>query len=147
MEENQTSLSELKEVLKETLETRGCLGQIKARIRAEIFSALDDQSIPKPELSNENLILNELIREYLEYNGYRHALSVFLPESGQPTEKAFPRSFLSSELGVREDARFTQIPLLYNILFILQQRRENNAKGAQEDRELDTQGPVQEIEG
>lgn len=31
------------QVLKETLETRGSLGQIKARIRAEIFSALDDQ--------------------------------------------------------------------------------------------------------
>jgi hypothetical protein len=35
--------------------------------------------VPKPKLSNENLIINELIREYFEYNGYRHALSVFLP--------------------------------------------------------------------
>lgn len=35
--------------------------------------------MPKPKLSNENLIINELIREYFEYNGYRHALSVFLP--------------------------------------------------------------------
>nr|CCA23819.1 PREDICTED: similar to predicted protein putative [Albugo laibachii Nc14] len=143
MEENQTSLSELKEVLKDTLESRGALGQIKARIRAEIFSALDDQSIPKPELSNENLILNELIREYLEYNGYRHALSVFLPESGQPLEKPFPRSFISSELGVRDDAQFTQVPLLYNILLILQQRREKSLKGAHETPKgnvLDAQG-------
>lgn len=37
------------------------------------------QDVPKPKLSNENLIINELIREYFEYNGYRHALSVFLP--------------------------------------------------------------------
>lgn len=30
-------------VLKETLENRGVLGQIRARVRAEVFSALDDQ--------------------------------------------------------------------------------------------------------
>lgn len=30
-------------VLKDTLEARGSLNQIKARIRAEIFAALDDQ--------------------------------------------------------------------------------------------------------
>ncbi|KAF1334834.1 Lish domain-containing protein fopnl, partial [Globisporangium splendens] len=92
------NLSDLKDVLKDTLEARGSLNQIKARIRAEIFAALDDQDVPKPKLSNENLIINELVREYLEYNGYRHALSVFLPESGQPTEKPFHRGFLAAEL-------------------------------------------------
>ena len=30
-------------VLKETLENRGVLGQIRARVRAEVFAALDDQ--------------------------------------------------------------------------------------------------------
>lgn len=30
-------------VLKETLENRGVLGQIRARVRAEVFGALDDQ--------------------------------------------------------------------------------------------------------
>lgn len=30
-------------VLKETLENRGVLGHIRARVRAEVFSALDDQ--------------------------------------------------------------------------------------------------------
>lgn len=30
-------------MLKETLDARGSLSQIKARIRAEIFAALDDQ--------------------------------------------------------------------------------------------------------
>jgi hypothetical protein len=36
--------------LKETLEARGSLGQIKARIRAEIFAALDDEVIPRLSL-------------------------------------------------------------------------------------------------
>ena len=63
-------------VVKDTLENRGVLGQIKAKLRAEVFSALDDQSEARPPLSNENLLINELIREYLEYNSYKYASSV-----------------------------------------------------------------------
>lgn len=63
-------------VLRDTLEKRGALGQIKARIRAEVFNALDDQSEPRPPLSHENLLINELIREYLEYNKYKYTASV-----------------------------------------------------------------------
>lgn len=65
-------------VIKETLENRGSLGQIKARIRAEVFSALDDQSEVKPPLSNENMIINELIREYLDFNKYKYSSSVLV---------------------------------------------------------------------
>lgn len=62
--------------MRETLESRGVLGQLKARIRAEVFSALDDQREPRPPLSHENLLINELIREYLEFNKYRYTASV-----------------------------------------------------------------------
>lgn len=65
-------------VIKETLENRGVLGQIKARIRAEVFNALEDQSEEKPPLSNENLLINELIREYLDFNKYKYSSSVLL---------------------------------------------------------------------
>ncbi|KAL3995987.1 heterogeneous nuclear ribonucleoprotein F/H [Sarotherodon galilaeus] len=70
------TITELKCALRETLESRGVLGQLKARIRAEVFSALDDQREPRPPLSHENLIINELIREYLEFNKYRYTASV-----------------------------------------------------------------------
>lgn len=63
-------------VLKDTLEKRGALAQIKARIRAEVFNALDDRSEPRPTLPRENLLINELIREYLEYNKYKYTASV-----------------------------------------------------------------------
>lgn len=65
-------------VIKDTLDNRGVLGQIKARIRAEVFNALDDQSETKPPLSNENMIINELIREYLEFNRYKYTSSVLV---------------------------------------------------------------------
>ena len=46
-------------------------------------------------MSHENLIINELIREYLDYNQYKHTLSVLLPETGQPAER-IERSFSES---------------------------------------------------
>ncbi|KAJ6655945.1 hypothetical protein lerEdw1_004530 [Lerista edwardsae] len=96
------TVRELKAVLKDTLEKRGVMGQIKARIRAEVFNAMDDQSEPRPALSHENLLINELIREYLEFNRYKYASSVLTAEAGQP-EIPLDRDFLVNELNIVED--------------------------------------------
>ncbi|NWR84161.1 FOPNL protein, partial [Furnarius figulus] len=102
-------------VLKDTLEKQGALAEIKARIRAEVFNALEDQSEPRPPLSHENLLINELIREYLEYNRYKYTASVLTAESGQP-EVPLDRQFLAKELNVVEDASGKSVPLLYGII-------------------------------
>ena len=36
------------------------------------------QSVAKPQLSQDNFLINELVREYLDFNGYKHASSVLL---------------------------------------------------------------------
>lgn len=108
------SIEELKSVVKETLQTRGVLDQIKARMRAEVFNALDDPSGSKPELSNENLLINELIREYLEFNKYNYTASVLQVESGQPSQP-LDRHFLAQELNVLEDKDTASVPLLYSL--------------------------------
>ncbi|CAB1344565.1 unnamed protein product [Coregonus sp. 'balchen'] len=109
------TITELKCALRESLESRGVLGQLKARIRAEVFNALDDQSEPRPELSHENLLINELIREYLEFNKYRYTASVLTAESGQP-EVPLDRQFMANELKVVEDPSSRSVPLLYGLL-------------------------------
>ncbi|XP_041838991.1 lisH domain-containing protein FOPNL isoform X1 [Melanotaenia boesemani] len=109
------TITELKCAVKETLETRGVLGQLKARIRAEVFSALDDQREPRPPLTHENLLINELIREYLEFNKYRYTASVLTAESGQPKDP-LDRQFLADELKVSEDASSKCVPLLYGLV-------------------------------
>ncbi|XP_021553992.1 centrosomal protein 20 isoform X5 [Neomonachus schauinslandi] len=81
------TVAELKAVLKDTLEKRGVLGHLKARIRAEVFNALDDESEPRPSLSHENLLINELIREYLEFNKYKYTASVLISDDHRRTEK------------------------------------------------------------
>ncbi|XP_063078508.1 lisH domain-containing protein FOPNL [Engraulis encrasicolus] len=110
-----SSITELKCALRETLEARGVMGQLKARIRAEVFKALDDQSEQRPPLSHENLLINELIREYLEFNKYHYTASVLTAESGQP-EVPLDRQFVANELNVVEDPVAKTMPLLYGLL-------------------------------
>lgn len=114
------SINELKEVLKETLEERGVLNEIRAKVRAEIFNSLNEQSREKNQSkqpSNENLIINELIREYLLFNNYNNTLSVFLPEASQPIKPPFDRNYISKKLKVLEDRNTKELPLLYGLSF------------------------------
>ena len=111
------SINELKEVLKETLEEIGTLSQIRAKIRAEIFSTLNDTPPSRPDLSNENMIINELIREYLTFNGYQHTLAVFLPESGQPVNPPMERRDITRQLKIVEDRKSQELPLMYGLTF------------------------------
>jgi hypothetical protein len=48
------------------------------------------------------VLLNELFRDYLRFNGYNATLSVFLAETSQPPEPALDRVFLAKELGITE---------------------------------------------
>ncbi len=126
-------IEDLKSVLKETLENRGVLSQVRARIRAEVFNALDDQTEPKPSLSNENLLINELIREYLEFNKYMYTNSVLTAETGQPKDK-INRDFLKQELNIQEDAGTASVPLLYGIVsHFLQGRNGPKTRGISAD--------------
>lgn len=49
------AINDLKDVLKETLESRGVLQQIRARIRAEIFNSLHEDPQEKQQLTMGSL--------------------------------------------------------------------------------------------
>ncbi|BFZ03278.1 hypothetical protein BsWGS_06316 [Bradybaena similaris] len=106
---------DLKEVLKEILENRGSLDEIKARLRAEVFAALDDPAEVKPTLSSDNLLILELIREFLEYNRCKYTASVLVSEIGLP-KVPLDRDFLRHELNIVEDAPSRAVPLLYGLV-------------------------------
>jgi lisH domain-containing protein FOPNL len=99
------SLEYFKKTLKMKLNERGALNRIKAQIRAEIFNTLQSEQASSTKTTDdsiivEQLLINELIKEYLEWNGYNHALNVFLKESNQQKELS-QRKFLESELGIK----------------------------------------------
>lgn len=47
-------------------------------LMAFVNSLFNLQSEPRPSLSNENLLINELIRDYLVFNKYKYTESVLL---------------------------------------------------------------------
>lgn len=111
------TVAEFKSVIKRTLQECGALDRARGLIRAELYKAIRDETLTSPpHLSNENLMINELIREYLDFNGYRDTMSVMLPETGQPVVPAFSRSFLARRLHLPETPETRRVPLLYVML-------------------------------
>lgn len=109
------SINELKEVLKDHLEEKGILNEIRSSLRAEIFKSLNDEKTAPKSLTKENIIINDLIKEYLEFNNYNHSLSVFESECGNPKEK-LDRDILSKELNVVENKNTRVVPLIYSLV-------------------------------
>ena len=89
---------EIINALKETLQRTGTLDTIRAQLRADVFQCITEclpslsasksapstqSSLPAPPI--ENILINEIIAEYLAFNGYQHTLSVFASETGNPS--------------------------------------------------------------
>ncbi len=115
------TINELKEVLKEHLEDKGVLNQLRTSLRSEIFKTLNDQNQEAPRPSNENYIINELVKEYLEFNNYHYTSSVFESESGNDKE-GLERQFIANQLKIVEDSNTKQLPLLYSLVYGLKKQ-------------------------
>ena len=145
------TFDELTAALKETLDRRGALRQIRASLRAEAFAALHNAAEQmeeenqesdasgtsrRPPLRPENAVINELIRDYLEFNGYLGAASVLEVEAGFAgggnDDRELSREMIKLELGVIENDNGVKskkagtkkkIPLLYGIIEVLKRRK------------------------
>ena len=122
-------LMELKDIVSQTLETKGVLGSIRAQLRAAVYTAIDEQEMQKGiHLENpraariheteEGRLLCSLVREYLEFYDLDHTLSVFLPECLQNTSEYEGRETLASKLQLRSyvDEPSEKSPLLLTLL-------------------------------
>ncbi len=112
-----TNVNDLKAAIKDILQSNGTLDKIRAEIRESIYHAIETNDQVKPKLPEENLLINELIREYMHYNGYYHSASVFISESGQPEDSPLDRNFIAKELNVIENNTSKNIPLLYSLIY------------------------------
>lgn len=110
------STAELKAAVTNSLENSGKLEQLRAKVRAGIYEALESPQDAALPLSRDNLVINELFREYLMFNSYRNTLSVLLPEARQPQTAPFDRQMLADMLGIKEDSNTFQVPLLYALV-------------------------------
>ncbi|CAJ1035314.1 putative FOP N terminal dimerization domain containing protein [Leishmania utingensis] len=110
----------LKAAMRESLEANGTISHLKAELRAAIFERLSDvttsgdgRNVVNPPVPPENMVINELIKEYLTFNGLEHTLAVFQLEARSPDSQV-PRRVLASELNMA--AAPSSVPLLYAML-------------------------------
>lgn len=68
---------------------------------------------PKPP--DEVLLINGLIKEYLEWNGYLYTLSVMTTEASMSNVRK-TRADMCAEVGVKDDEKSLALPLLSNII-------------------------------
>ena len=120
------SMEKLTSSLKESLINKGILNEIKAHMRQEIYNILDndnDNDInQKPKLTKENIIINELIKEYFNFNGYKFSSNVLQSEVGQTNN--LNRNDIIRELNIIENENNKNKPILYNILSGLQNKND-----------------------
>mmetsp|Transcript_33276 Transcript_33276/g.33894 ORF Transcript_33276/g.33894 Transcript_33276/m.33894 type:complete len:144 (+) Transcript_33276:200-631(+) len=120
---------DLSGAVRQRLETKGVIHEIKARIRAEIFHTMEDKSSSMPEKPADVFIAFELVKEFLDSFHLHNTLSVFVEECGQPTEMRTDREFVANELGFSLpksgaiSEKEENIPLLISLVQILQKQR------------------------
>ncbi|KAJ3079646.1 hypothetical protein HDU79_008156 [Rhizoclosmatium sp. JEL0117] len=111
------TFDDLKQALAQNLESRGILGSVKAKLRAEIFKSLNED-LEMPAHAFETDVMNELIVEYLEFHGFKNTCSVFNAEANIK-KPLLPRSRsdICTDLHVDDRAFPADIPLLYPLCF------------------------------
>ncbi len=117
---NQT---EMQRALRDVLETNGTIAPVKAQLRAAVFDALTASQQRGSSTGNsplhavphspETLLLNELILEYLEFQGYQHTAAVFSKES-RASSMRLPRSMLVEQ--ARLPGAPAEVPVIFAML-------------------------------
>jgi lisH domain-containing protein FOPNL len=105
------TLADLHDAVVSSLKDNGRYEQLQSEIRRHLFALLTDPSPAAPSASPDDFLVQELIREYLSFNGYSNSLSVFLRETASPPDP-MNRDFLSQALNA---SAHRHVPLLYSL--------------------------------
>ncbi|KAJ3205618.1 hypothetical protein HK099_000758, partial [Clydaea vesicula] len=76
-----STIEEFQQVLKESLEKRGVITDIEAKIREELFNLIENTTESKKLPTKEEILINNLIFEYLQYQNYKHTSALFRKET------------------------------------------------------------------
>lgn len=105
--------------IKNALELDGTLDKLKEEIQSAMTSIFNATNLDSPEVPEETKLINELIREYLNWNGYLYTEQIFVAESGQSNEKT-EREVLAEKVNVIDNEKTVKLPLLYYIVAAFQ---------------------------
>lgn len=112
-------MNELKLMIKENLDDKGALAEIQADFNDHVTSLVtNDKTRARPKPNPQNSIINELIREYLEFNAYHHTYDTFVQETRSSQFDPIDRKYICKYLKVIEDRNTQEIPLLYGNMIV-----------------------------
>lgn len=123
----------MKNLVIQSLETRGVLGQIRAKLRSSVFKIVDEQDqrfnfgcglkwenqlLYKISDMKMGTLIAELTREFMEHFKMDYSLSVFIPECSISPER-LKREELLAKLGLKANMmqNNNDSPFIYFILF------------------------------
>ena len=112
--------SEFIDTVEKALKDNGVLEHLACQVRVEILQVLKSSLKVTQEKkviaeTTNNFLINELIKEYLEFNGYKHSADILSVESGQPSKRV-ERNDLENALKIHTGPNAKQVPLLYSMI-------------------------------
>jgi len=126
-------LEPLKTAVMSALESDGTLNEIRAHLRANVFRVCDNSydkhknNSKRVQTNEENLLINQLIRQYLQRNGYKHSVNVFECESGQQKDSDCDPLSLQNKFKLdSKDEDINKLPLLTTIIKEFLERKTNH---------------------
>ena len=143
-------MEDMKNLIIQSLETKGVLGQLRAKLRSAVFKIVDEQdqqfnmgcglkwenpTLYKILETKIGTLLAEVIREFMEYFRMDYSLSIFIPECGISPER-LKKDEIFGKMGLFNNSPANeqflskmQLPLLYYIMyFFIQNLKENPNK-------------------
>lgn len=88
-------------------------------MRTEVFKLLDtsnpDSKVHCSKKSSDIIVYNELVREYLDWMGFKYSSTVFIAECDL-SKHPYDRALLAQTLGIKETDKSKKLPLLCGIV-------------------------------
>ncbi|XP_012539322.1 centrosomal protein 20 isoform X1 [Monomorium pharaonis] len=110
---------DLVNAVRESLKADGNLDRIKAEMCTEVIKLLDcsnkENKSETVKPSHDIVFLNELVREYLDWMGYKYSSTVFITECDLP-KHCLDRKLLAQGLGVKDSEKSKNLPLLCGLV-------------------------------
>ena len=130
-------MDDLKNLVIQTLEEEGTLGNLRAQLRARVFKAIEKNAEPaakqaagfqwqnpaaqKVHESEESKLVAQLIKDYLEFYRMDYTLSVYSPEIALQGQEQPSRDELSRRAGINSISQ--REPLLVQMLKQVKQQQ------------------------
>ena len=103
----------LRGALVTSLENRGAAKAIKAKIRAEVYASLNNDTIETSHtLPGDVYLAGEILKDFLVRMKCENTLSVLTQELGLNSQESLEREFLLQELGIDGSSKEGDIPVL-----------------------------------